>query len=202
MASRSRSGGSTSIPEEALTWNGMDFSVSGLTIQQSMVFAKRRTPSPKPIAILWAGNVVRTSDVMEVPLRGLVSLRMLSPPTEPLQAADLKLEPQGLLLADGSRVGLLRTWNDEKYEPAVRYTYATAAPQLRVWNSYQMRYREQVVEEHWTENAGMIVERIGALHRRYRCSPGWASPPDFNSFIFEVFVESSPGVATETPNAT
>lgn len=189
MASRSRKRGSVSKAEEALTWNGADFAESGWTIQQSMIFAGKTESRPSgPFAILWAGNAVRTVDVFEVPLSGRIVLAFTDARVEGMQAVDLKLEPPGFQLGDGSHVSLLRTWNDDRYEPILRYSYTTTAPHLKVWNSYRMTYGKKSVEEHWTENAGMIVERLGALHRRYHCSPGWASPPDFR-FTFEVTVE-------------
>ena len=54
---------------------------------------------------------------------------------------------------------------------------------------YKMKYSGgQVVEEKWTENAGMWVEQISPNERIYHCSDGMAHPPDFESLVFKITI--------------
>jgi hypothetical protein len=54
-----------------------------------------------------------------------------------------------------------------------------------------MRYPGgQVVEEKWTENAGMWVEQVTPYERVYHCSHGMANPPDFESLVFRVSINN------------
>ncbi len=63
-----------------------------------------------------------------------------------------------------------------------------------VWNVYRMIYAGGlVVEEKWTENAGMWIEQDAPHERIYHCSHGMADPPDFESLVFKIGI---------TPEAT
>ena len=144
----------------------------------------------EPLVIRWGDKWIQTSDAWQVPKSGVVRGEILSVRGDPDQGFDIKVDGW-LKLSGGERVGTLRTWNDDRYEPSVEYRFHSDDGILRVWNVYKMRYPGgQVVQERWTENAGMWVERISEDQRVYHCSPGMASPPDFESLVFRVSVRA------------
>ena len=169
----------------------LDYAELGVTIRTAMLVAgKERPPSrDQPLAIKWGGRLVRTVDVLSVPDAGVVRGEFLAVRGDPEQGFDIKVNG-GIRLANGEKVELLRTWNDERFEPVVEYPYFSQDGYLRVWNVYKMRYRGgQVVEERWTENAGMWVEEVSPTDRIYHCSRGMVYPPDFESLVFRITVK-------------
>jgi hypothetical protein len=168
----------------------MDFSTRGLTIRTAMLEAGSQRPPARdrPIVIQWGHRRVQTTDVIAVPPHGIVRGEILKVSGNPEQAFDIKVEGW-IQLATGERVSLLRTWNDSRYEAAVEYPFHSRDGLLRVWNVYLMRYSGgQVIEEKWTENAGMWVQEVSPTERLYHCSPGMANPPDFESFLFKISI--------------
>ncbi len=170
-----------------------DYAESGLTIQYALLDRVQRLPNRgmRPVYILWGGRHVTTADVLPVPENGVVRVEILSSKDEVEQGFDLKVDGW-IQLAQGDRVSLVRTWSDPRYEPVVEYPFLARDGRLHVWNVYKMKYGGgQVVEEKWTENAGMWVEKVSPTERIYHCSHGMARPPDFDSFLFRVSVRPS-----------
>ncbi len=169
-----------------------DYAESDLTIQYAMVDHFKRFPdrSRRPDYILWGDFQVKTGDALAVPPRGVVRGEFLSSIGDVEQGFDLKLDGQ-LRLEKGEEVSLLRTWNDSRYEPSVEYPFHSNDGQLWVWNVYKARYPEgHVVEERWTENAGMWVEYVSPTERVYHCSHGMAHPPNFQSLVFKITIKT------------
>lgn len=131
---------------------------------------------------------MQTVDVLPVPPDGVVRGEFLRVAGDPEQAFDIKVDGW-IQLENGERVSVLRTWNDSLYESDVEYPFHSKDGFLRVWNVYKMRYPGgQVVEERWTENAGMWVEEASPSERIYHCSHGMANPPDFESLVFKISI--------------
>jgi hypothetical protein len=167
-----------------------DYADSGLTIQYAMLDHFKRFPdkSQRPDYVLWAGHQVKTGDALAVPRQGFVRCEFLSSKGDAEQGFDLKLDGW-LRLEKGEQVSLLRTWNDARYERFVEYPFQSNDGLLWVWNVYKMKYPGgQVVEEKWTENAGMWVEEISPAERIYHCSHGMAHPPDFESLVVKITI--------------
>jgi hypothetical protein len=165
-----------------------DYGDRGLTIQEAILRHAKRFPNKeeRPDFILWNGRPIKTADVLEVPLHGVVRAELLSSKGEMKQGFDLKVNGW-FELAQGERVSLLRTWNDPKYEPVVEYPFYAKDFKLHVWNIYQMEYPDgRSVDEKWTENAGMWIEVVTPCERIYHCSHGMAHPPGFESLVFKV----------------
>jgi hypothetical protein len=172
------------------TETARDYADSGLTIQAAFVDHYQRFPErdSRPPYIIWGGRKIFTADTLAVPRRGIVRGEILTEQREIRQGFDLKVEGW-LQLADGSRVTLLRTWDDPQYEPMVEYPFEAKDGLLKTWNVYEMRYPQgRTVTERWTENAGFWIEEVGPADRIYHCSHGMASPPDFESFVYRITV--------------
>ncbi len=167
-----------------------DYADSGLTIQYAMLDHIKRFPdkSLRPDYILWDGLRIKTADALTVPPQGRVRGEFLSSKGDVEQGFDLKIEGW-FRLENGERVSLLRTWNDSRYELFVEYPFQSKDGRLWVWNVYKMRYEGgQVVEEKWTENAGMWVQEVSPTERIYHCSHGMAHSPDFESLVFKITI--------------
>lgn len=171
--------------------NERDYSDSGLSIQQAMVDHIKRHPDKKlrPHYILWAGHRVQTSDILQVPSKGVVRAEFISASSEVRQGFDIKLNGW-LRLAEGEQVPLLRTWKEDRFEDFVEYPFYSRDERMFVWNVYEMVFPSgESVEEKWTENAGFWTEEISQTERIYHCSHGMANPPDFGSLIFRVSIK-------------
>jgi hypothetical protein len=169
-----------------------DYADSGLTIQYAMLDHVKRFPDKRQRAdhILWNGRQVKTADALAVAAHGVVRGEFLSSKGDVEQGFDLKLDGY-LYLEEGEKVPLLRTWNDLRYESFVEYPFQSNDGRIWVWNVYKMKYAGgQVVEEKWTENAGMWVEESSPHERIYHCSHGMAHPPDFESLVFKITINS------------
>ena len=168
-----------------------DYANSGLTIQYAMLDHFKRFPDKKqrPDYIVWDGRQIKTADSFAVATHGVVRGEFLSSTKPDVdQGFDLKLDGW-ICLEEGEKVSLLRTWNDSRYESFVEYPFQSNDGLLWVWNVYKMKYPGgQVVEEKWTENAGMWVEEISPNERVYHCSDGMAHPPDFESLVFKITI--------------
>lgn len=175
----------------AIEAKARDYADSGLSIRAAFLDQGRRSPTAKRLDhIFWAGLRVTTGDALPVPEDGIVRGEFLSSKGDIEQGFDMRVEGW-LTLRDGTRVKLLRTWNDPRHDPVVEYPFHSRDGKLWVWNVYKMRYPGgQVAEEKWTENAGMWVEGISDRERIYHCSHGAASPPDFESLVFKVSILS------------
>ena len=170
-----------------------DYAESGLTIQYALLDQVKSLPNKevRPKYILWGGRHVTTADVLPVPENGVVRAEIISSKEDVEQGFDLKVDGW-IEMAQGERVTLLRTWSDPQYEPVVEYPFLARDGRLHVWNVYKMKYGSgQVVEEKWTENAGMWIEEVSPTERVYHCSHGKAHPPDFDSLVFRVSVRPS-----------
>lgn len=168
----------------------VDYAASGKTIQTAMLELVKSRPkgAMEPPRILWAGAEVYTADLLSVPATGVVRAQFLSPPGSIAQGFDLKVDGW-LELAGGERVNLLRTWNDERYEPVVEYRYSSRDGRLRVWNVYRVtRPDGSTEEEKWTGNAGFWIEHLSASERIYHCSPGPVPAPSFDSLVFRLSI--------------
>ena len=144
----------------------IDYSVSGLTIQQAMVAHVKRYPDKKsrPETILWGTRRVRTSDFIHVPSEGVVRLEFF-PSSQAIR-------------------------QDERFEDVVEYPFFARDGLLWTWNVYESTYPGgQKVEEKWTENSGFWVELNGENERVYHCSHGGVSPPDFDSFVYKLTIK-------------
>ena len=168
--------------------NGHDYSETGLTIQQAMVDHVKRHPDKgmRPGYILWNGSRVQTSDVLEVPSKGIVRAEFVYVTPGTRQGFEMKVDG-GFRLAEGELVPILRTWKEDRFEDFVEYPYSSRNGQMFVWNIYEMIYPsgEKVVEK-WTENAGVCVEFTSDCERIYHCSHGMANPPNFESLVFKL----------------
>jgi hypothetical protein len=168
-----------------------DYAASGLTIQYAMLDHVQTFPDKdtRPDHILWGGRRIQTGDKITVPPRGIVRGEFSAVKGDVEQGFDLKVTGV-LVLPDGRRVELLRTWYDPRYEPVVEYPFESQDGLLRVWNVYRVSYPGgQVVEERWTGNAGFWVEQTSDDRRVYHCSPGTLSPPDFEALVFQITIE-------------
>lgn len=173
-----------------------DYADSGLTIQYAMLDHFKRFPDriQRPDYVLWGGLQVKTGDFLAVPAQGIVRGEFLSSKGDVEQGFDLKLDGC-IRLANGEEVSLLRTWNDPRYDPVVEYPFHSKDGRLWVWNVYKARYSGgQIVEEKWTENAGLWVEKVSELERIYHCSQGFVYPPDFESLVFKITIRSNTGL--------
>jgi hypothetical protein len=167
-----------------------DYSGSGLTIQQAMVDHVKRHPDRRSRSpyILWGGSHVQTSDILEVPSKGIVRAEFIAASSEVRQGFDMKLDGW-FQLAEGEQVSLLRTWKEDRFEDQVEYPFHSRDCRMLVWNIYEMSYPNgERVAEKWTGNAGFWVEACGESERIYHCSHGIANPPDFSSLVFKVSV--------------
>lgn len=168
----------------------IDYAESGMTLQQAMVALAKRYPDKKnrPNTVLWGSRRVQTSDAIRVPNMGIVRIEFLTSPQAFRQGVDLKVDGW-IELAGGEHVPLLRTWQDERFEDVVEYSFFAKDGILWTWNIYEMMYPggKKVVEK-WTENAGFCVDVIGENERVYHCSHGSTSPPDFDSFVYKLTI--------------
>lgn len=165
-----------------------DYCNRGLTIREALLDQARRCPKKVECAnfILWQGRLITTGDAFPVPSEGIVRGEFLSSKDVVEQGFDLKLDGW-LRLANGSKVSLLRTWNDPRYEPVVEYPFHCNDGKLWVWNVYKRQSPDgRLIEEKWTENAGFWIEEISATERIYHCSHGFLYPPDFESLVFRI----------------
>ncbi len=167
-----------------------DYSQTGLTIREAMVDHAERNPdkgSRKPY-IRWGDLRIQTSDAISVPSEGVVRAEFIASAGPLRQGFDMEVEG-GFQLAGGQQVPLLRTWREKGRSDTVQYPFRSRSGQLYVWNVYEMVYPsgEKIVEK-WTENAGFWIETINERARVYHCSQGMATPPDFDSLVFKVFV--------------
>lgn len=167
-----------------------DYGASGLTIREAMLEHAKAFPDmqTRPDFILWNGLQVKTADTFPVPENGVLRGEFLASKEGTEQGFDLKVDGWFQLLG-GERVSLLRTWNDPRFESTIEYHYLSKNQKILVWNVYRTAYPGgQVVEEKWTENAGMWIEQITPHERIYHCSHGIADPPDFESLIFKISI--------------
>ena len=129
---------------------------------------------------------IQTSDCIDIPARGRLRLTILNGNHEIRQGVDLKVNG-GIYLADGSKVDVLRTWNNPRYEDIVEYNFVSSDRKLFVWNVYEIANATQGVKDvKWTDNAGFWIEEDGQHGRTYHCSAGPCNPPDFDFFVFAV----------------
>lgn len=170
--------------------SAIDYSSSGMTIQQAMVDHVKRYPQKegRPDHIIWAGRAVKTVDWWDVPKKGEIVAEILSIKKPIDQGFDIDVEGH-LRLSEGEEVPRLRTWADDRYENIVRYPYVGKSGRICIWNVYKMPYPNgQVKEEKWTGNAGFWVENVSYNERIYHCSHGVAVSPDFEALIFKVSI--------------
>lgn len=167
-----------------------DYASSGLTIRSALVDHFKRFPDRKrrPRHIIWDGKRIITSDLFAVPKKGIIQCEILSAKGNIEQGFDLKVDG-GIRLPSGQEVTRLRTWDDLALESFVEYPFESNNGELWVNNVYKMKYPGgQIVEEKWTENAGMWVEKVSQNQRIYHCSHGMATPPDFESLVFRIAI--------------
>ncbi len=139
---------------------------------------------------MWGTHRVQTSDALQVPTAGIVSIEFLTPERDIRQGIDLKLDGW-IELPNRDRVPLLRTWLDPRFEDRLEYPYFSREGILRTWNVYEMVYSGgQKVEEKWTGNAGFWVEVKSDCERVYHCSHGAAGIPDFEAMAYRLTVKS------------
>lgn len=170
-----------------------DYADSGLTIREALLDQAKRIPNKagRPKHILWRGLCVTTGEAVSVPREGVVRGEFLSSKGELEQGFDLKVDGW-LRLESGDKVSVLRTWNDARYESVVEYPFHSKDGFLWVWNVYKRRLPDgRAVEEKWTENAGLWVERVSETERIYHCSHGFLYPPDFESLVFRITIKPS-----------
>lgn len=173
------------------TENPIDYSISGMKIQQAMVDHVKKQPEKdkRTDYILWDGIQVKTSDSFKVDKNGTVYVEILSKKVGVEQGVDLKVNGS-FELKHGKKVQVLRTWKDDLYEDKVEYPFVCLDGALWVWNVYKMEYPGgEIVEEKWTGNAGFWVEKLTENERIYHCSHGMADVPDFDSFVFMVKID-------------
>jgi hypothetical protein len=160
-----------------------------LTIQAAMLErARKKNPHKRlPLRIRWDGLIVQTSDLLLVPREGRIRMELLHVDEQTRQGFDVKMDG-GCRLTDGSLVAVLRTWADPAFEPMVEYDYVSRDGKIYTWNVYQRGSGDGAIVEKWAGNAGFWVEEMSPLDRIYHCSPGLASPPDFDSLVYRVTV--------------
>jgi hypothetical protein len=168
-----------------------DYAGSGLTIREAFLDHVERFPDKahRPDYILWNGLRVKTAEAMAVPSRGTVRGEFLSQRGDVEQGFDLKVDGW-IELSGGERVHTLRTWNDPAYETTVEYAFQSKDRRLWMWNVYKVQRGDEVIDEKWTENAGMWVEEVSSTERIYHCSHGMAHPPNFESLVFKITVKT------------
>lgn len=168
-----------------------DYGSTGVDIQTAMVMHAQENPDreSRPDYILWNGLEVRTFVWLEVPSTGHVRLEFLSPLRSIRQGVDLSVEQGGVALADGSKVPLLRTWHDERYEQVVEYPFESAAGRLSIYNVYEWSWPQgRTTEEKWTGNAGFLLEQEDERTFVFHCSPGPVEVPDFEQLVFRLTI--------------
>lgn len=173
----------------------IDYAITGLDISQAKVDQAKRHPdkSTRPDYIIWGGNRVQTYDWWDVPKSGTIEVEFISALNSIEQGVDIKIDQGGIWLASGEEISVLRTWKDDHYEEIVRYLFHSLSGRLCIWNVYKVRHPNgHAEEEKWTGNAGFLVEHRGEHERIYRCSPGDASPPNFEALVFRVSVSGKP----------
>jgi|GEM_PF-1704003 len=170
--------------------SAIDYSKSGMTIQQAMLDHVKRYPQKESRRghIIWAEHAIKTADWWSVPVKGNIVAEILSVKKSIDQGFDFNVEGH-LLLAGGEKVSLLRTWADDRYEDIVRYPYYSKSGRICIWNVYKMCYPNgKMIEEKWTGNAGFWVESVSENERIYHCSHGAAISPDFETLKFMVSI--------------
>lgn len=168
------------------TLNDIDYSLTGMSIQQSMLDAVKAGSAGVPPKIRWGEKIVQTSDAIAVPSNGRFRLEFLHASEGLKHGVDVKVNG-GIRLADGQDVATLRTWNDPRYENTVEYPFVSRDGKLWVWNVYEVVWPSgQVEAAKWTDNAGFWVEQHADGARTYHCSAGPCTPPEFEALVFRI----------------
>jgi len=130
---------------------------------------------------------VTTGYWIDVPKEFSIRLEFISDP-DSNQGVDISVKDGHLTLSDSSRVKLLRTWNDPKYENTVTYTGYSKSGSVLVYNVYKVSQNGKLVDSMWTGNAGMLVEQAAYFQYLFKCSAHDAKPPTFDALVFKVTI--------------
>ena len=163
-----------------------DFEPTARSIHAAMLsHGKSQATKGKALAIRWGDRVVRTADRFEVTSNGKIKIEFLRRAYEFRQGLDIKVS-DGIVLADGTRVPVLRTWNDPEYEDVLEYEFASPDNTMAIWNVYEETNPAGTkFPAKWSGNAGFWVD-VAGNQRTYHCSAGPCSPPDFEALVFRV----------------
>lgn len=169
-----------------------DYSEAGMSVQSAMLDLAKQIPDPsrRPKYINWDDKKVFTGCFIDIPEKFQLQLAFISTPDDN-QAVDLKIPKGYLLLTNGKKVQLLRTWNSPKYESIVEYQGISKDGKLFLYNVYKEVRNNRVFEEKWTNNAGFWYENVTKGKYRFHCSPGYFQKPDFESLIFELTISNN-----------
>jgi hypothetical protein len=128
---------------------------------------------------------VRTADVFDTPPGGTVKIEFLQRKYDFRQGMDISVS-EGIILADGARIPVLRTWNDPEYEDVLQYEFLSPDRKISVWNVHE---DANAMGTCWPAkrggNAGFWLE-IDGNQRTYHCSAGPCAAPDFEALVFRV----------------
>ena len=106
---------------------------------------------------------------------GVVTVRFISTrPEGPVQGVQLYAGKEGkIAMSDGSVTERLDIWRRPNLPDTVSHRVFCPDGFLSVNNRYEVQFKDgHVVGEHWTNNAGMTVQRSDGACRRYGCSDG------------------------------
>jgi hypothetical protein len=124
----------------------------------------------KPIDV--EGQTVIQMD--RVPIRAAnVRIQFLKRTGKVPNGITIKSQKGHILLSDGEKVKGVNIWDQKDLPREVEHAVLCPDGQLLVWNIYHAIANEPLTRgEAWTGNAGMIIEKVSANKRRYRCSDG------------------------------
>jgi hypothetical protein len=167
-----------------------DYGSGDITLREAFVEDSRLFPrsSPEDNFVLWQGTKIRTSMRLPVPVTGRVRASIVVSKGVVSNGFDLKADAGLLRSKEGRVFAAVRTWALPEYEDIVEYSYETQTGFLWFWNVYKIQRGLDLVEEKWTENAGMWVREIGELGWEFHCSPGTEAKPDFETLVVTVEV--------------
>lgn len=169
----------------------VDYATTGMSIQAALKDLSARTRAAKkelrlPVVIPWGSREIQVSDLLAVPRRGMLRIRLLSELEDPPFGVDV--ETAGAFHVRGAGdVPLLRTWNSDPSRE-VAYPFESRDGVLRTWPVYMIKRGREWLTEKWTGNAGFWVEHVTLHDRIYHCSHGDDAPPNFERFVYRLTV--------------
>ena len=131
-------------------------------------------------------NVIQ-QDQVELPEMAIVEVHFLG--NRPFDDNGVVLSirsPGAIHLSDGTPASAVKIWDEQGLPRFARHVVDSKGQPLKIHNKYKIRHRtDEVTEDNFTGNAGMVVTQTAPNGRRYECSngPGAFSKGDL---VFEI----------------